>query len=90
VGDDLDEHTGADSSPRRSKPFLHTLSPDLQNGLPRCLACWRPNLLCTMFNRSHFCFCIWLLESVLAAADAHALKGYRDTPKIQLQKKGFC
>jgi hypothetical protein len=46
-------------------------------------------LLCTMFNGSHFCFCIWLLESVLAAADAHALKGYRDTPKIQLQKKRF-
>jgi hypothetical protein len=60
------ERVAEDASPRRGNPFLHVLSPALQNLSPGCLACWRTNWLSTVTSRSHFCFCTLLLESVLA------------------------
>jgi hypothetical protein len=41
-----------------------TFSHALQNPLPECLNCWRMSSLCTVVNKSHFFFCIFLLESV--------------------------
>jgi hypothetical protein len=53
------------ASARGGEPFFHALSPSLVKSLTRCLVYWRMNQLCTMVMESHFCFCIWLLESVL-------------------------